>query len=126
MEINFEKQPEYKILFKGNLEVNHITNGSHIRQTNQFRVNTFVFRRNTAMSRSDYGTPFFQRRPARTACHRSQIAIGYTSRFLDAFGIYTRQNMPIPGELKNTVERKTSPRYTGISPKCFNLVQQRR
>lgn len=52
------------------------------------------------MSRSDYGTPFFQRRPARTACHRSQIAIGYTSRFLDAFGIYTRQNMPIPGELK--------------------------
>lgn len=64
------------------------------------------------MSRSDYGTPFFQRRPARTACHRSQIAIGYTSRFLDAFGIYTRQNMPIPGELKNTVERKTSPRYT--------------
>ena len=27
---------------------------------------------------------------------------------------------------KNTVKRKTSPRYTGISPKCFNLVQQRR
>lgn len=52
------------------------------------------------MSRSDYGTPFFQRRPARTAYYRSQIAIGYTSRFLGAFGIYTRQNMPMLGEQK--------------------------
>nr|WP_306451941.1 hypothetical protein [Odoribacter splanchnicus] len=111
MEINFEKQPEYKILFKGNLEVNHITNGSHVRQTYQFRVNTFVFRRNTAMSRSDYGTPFFQRRPARTAYYRSQIAIGYTSRFLGAFGIYTRQNMPIPGEQKYREKENLSTVY---------------